>query len=156
MNNKKDEQQRLQKTLLNKKTDRILSYLHAKSNNPESLKKSVPYSQILRVKFFFSTNSEFECNCKVLKERFTKRGYSSYSIETEIKKVKPLDRKELLTPKTTQKPQVLQLTVTYDHTLPKIKQIIQNHWSILKTNKALEETFSIELIITFRKNKSLK
>ena len=48
----KDEQQRLQTTPFNKKTDRQ-SYLHAKLNITVSLKKSVPCSQILRVKIFF-------------------------------------------------------------------------------------------------------
>ena len=70
-------------------------------------------------------------------------------IETEIKNIKLLDRKDLLTPKATHKS-------TYNHTLPNIKETIQNRWSILKTNKALEKTFSVKLIIAFRKNKSLK
>ena len=80
---------------------------------------------MLRVKRIYSTNSEFKCNCKVLQEQLTKRGYDSFSIETEIKKIKLLDRKDLLTPKTTQKAQVLPLTVIYNRTLPIIKQIIQ-------------------------------
>ena len=46
--------------------------------------------------------------------------------------------------------------MTYNRALPNIKQIIQNHWSILKTNKALEKTFSVEPIIAFLKIKSLK
>ena len=46
-------------------------------------------------------NSKFECNGKALQEQFTKRGYDSTSIETEIKKIKLLDRKDSLTPKTT-------------------------------------------------------
>ena len=121
-----------------------------------SLKKSIPSSQILGIKRICSTNSEFERNCKVLHEQFTKRGYDSSLIETKTKKTKLLDRKDLLTPKTTQKAQVLPLTVTYNRILPNIKQIIQNHWSISKTNKALEKTFSVEPIIAFRKNKSLK
>ena len=60
-----------------------------------------------------------------MQEQLTKRGYDSFSIETEIKKIKLLDRKDLLTPKTTQKAQVLPLTVIYNRTLPIIKQIIQ-------------------------------
>ena len=36
---------------------------------------------------FFSTNSESECHCKVLKEWFTKRDYNASLIETEIKKM---------------------------------------------------------------------
>ena len=89
-------------------------------------------------------NSEFERNCKVLQEQFTKRGYDSSSIETQIKKIKLLDQKDLLTPKTTEKVHVLPLTVTYNRTLPNMKQTIQNHCSILKINKVLEKTFSVE------------
>ena len=55
----KDEQQRLQTTLFRKKTDRQ-SYLRAKTDHSASLKKSIPYSQILRGKRICSTNSEFE------------------------------------------------------------------------------------------------
>ena len=72
----KDEQQKLQTTLFKKNTDRQ-SYLHAKSDHPVSLKESILCSQILRVKRICSTNSEFECNFKVLQEQFTKRGYES-------------------------------------------------------------------------------
>ena len=61
-------------------------------------------------------------------------------IETEIKKIKLLDGKGLQKPKTAQKAQLLQLTVTYNHTL----------------NKTLEKTFSVETIIAFFKNKSLE
>ena len=76
-------------------------------------KKSITCRKILRVKRIYSTNSKFERNCIVLQEQFTKRGYHSFSIETEIKKIKLLDRKGLLTPKTTQKAQVVPLTMTY-------------------------------------------
>ena len=69
----------------------------------------------------YSTNSEFEGNCKLLQEQFTKPGYDSFSIETEIKKIKFLERKDLLTPKTTQKTQKLPLAVIYNRTLPSIK-----------------------------------
>ena len=118
--------------------------------------KKYPYSQILRVNRVCSKNKVFECNCKILQRQCSKRGYESSSIETKIKKIDLLDRKELLTPKTTQKPQILPLTVTYNSTLPNKKQTIHNHWPILKPNKNLEKTFSNELIIPFRKNKSPK
>ena len=53
------------------------------------------------------------------------------------------------TRKTTHKAQVT-VIVTYNRFFPNIKQIIQN------TNKALRKTFSLEPIISFCKNKSLK
>ena len=75
-----------------KKTDSLF-YLHAKSDHPASLKKSIRYCQILRVKRIGSTNSKFERICKVLQEQFTKRGIDSSPIDTEIKKIKLLDSK---------------------------------------------------------------
>ena len=52
--------------------------------------------------------------------------------------------------------QLLPLTVTYNRKFSNIKRIIQYQWSIIKTNKALEKTFSVEAIISFSKTKSLK
>ena len=72
------------------------SYLHAKCDHPASLQKSIAYSQILRVKRICST------------KQFTKRGYDLSSIETEIKKIKLLDRKRLPTLKITQKVNIKQ------------------------------------------------
>ena len=87
------------------------------------------------------------CKINVQKE------VESSSIETEIKKIDLLDRKDLLIPKTTQKSQISTLTVTCTSTLPNVKQTVQNHWTISKTYESLEKTFSIEPIIPFRKKK---
>ena len=66
-----------------------------------SLKKSIPYSQILPAKRICPTKSEFER--KVEQEEFLKRDYDSSSIDIEIKKIKLLVRNELLMPKKIQK-----------------------------------------------------
>ena len=82
----KDEQQKLQITLCKRNTDKQ-SYFHVKSNQPVSLKKRIPSSQILRVKRICSTNSEFERNCKVLQEQFTKRGYDSLRLKPKLRRL---------------------------------------------------------------------
>ena len=72
-------------------TDRQ-SYLHAKSDHPASLKK------------YYTVQSNTACQknlFKVLQQQFTKRRYDSSLIETEIKKIKLLDRKDFLRLKTT-------------------------------------------------------
>ena len=51
-------QNRLQTTLYKKPTD-CQNYLHAKSAHPLSLKKSIPYSQALRIKRICSTFEEY-------------------------------------------------------------------------------------------------
>ena len=100
-----------------------------------------------------SASTEFERNCKVFQEQLAKISYDSASTETEIKKIKPIDRKEFLIAKTMQKAHVFPLAVAYKTN--NIKQYKTNN-SKLKANKALEKTFSIEPIIAFCKNKSRK
>ena len=149
----KDEQKRLQTTRFKKKTNRQ-SYLHATSDHLASFKKKYSVQSNTACQKLFSTNSEFERNCTVLLEQFTKRGYDSSFIVTNNKKIKLLDRKTLLTPKTTQKAQVLLRAVIYNRTLPNIKQIIQNDCLILIANKFLQKAFSIKPLLAFRKNES--
>ena len=74
-----------------------------------------------------TASQKIKVNCIVLQRQFTKRGYDSSSIETEIKNIELLDKKDSLTPKTKQKAHVLPLTVIYNRTLHNIKQIIRNH-----------------------------
>ena len=96
-------------------------------------------SQILPVKRIFSSNNEFEyCKSNLQKELMT----HSSSIQTDIKKIRLPDKKEWLTPKTTHIAQMLPLTGTCNRTLSNIKQLIQNHGAILKTDKDLETTFN--------------
>ena len=61
----KDHNNRLQTTLYQKPTDRQ-NYLHAKSAHPLSLKKSIPYSQALRIKRVCSTFDEYKKAFKLL------------------------------------------------------------------------------------------
>ena len=66
----------------------------------------------------------------------------NHSSSIENKKKIELLRKELHQ-KQQRETQVLPLAVTYNRKLPNERQITQNHWSILKTNKTIEKTFSI-------------
>ena len=156
----KDEQQKVQITLCKKNTDKQ-SYLHAKSNHPVSLKKvyrPVKYC-VSKESVEQTANSRaiVKCCMSILqKEVMTHLQLKPKLRRLNFQKIKVLDRKDCLIPKTTQKGQVFPLTVTYNRTLSNVKQIIQNYWSILKTNKALEKFFSVEPIIAFRKNKGLK
>ena len=75
----KDEKRRLQTTLYKEKTSRQ-SYLHATSDHLASLKKKYSVQSNTAFQRIFSTNSEFDCNWKVLHEQFTKRAYHSLQL----------------------------------------------------------------------------
>ena len=51
------------------------NYLHVKSAHPFSLKKSIPYSQALRIKDVCSTFDEYKKHSNDLVKRFVKKGY---------------------------------------------------------------------------------
>ena len=124
-----------------KQTDRQ-SYLHANSEHPRSLKEGIAYSQELRAKRVGSTNLEFEAHINTIKDQFVKRGYEKLLIENQIEKVAKLDRSALLAGKNkSKKASCLLLSVTYNKTLPNVKNIFQQHWHLLKIDPILGETF---------------
>ena len=61
----KDKNNTLQTTLYRKPTDQQ-SYLHVYSDHPRSLKRTIPYSQALRIKTICSTLTEYKKHCAIL------------------------------------------------------------------------------------------
>ena len=73
-------------SLYNKPTD-CHQYLHYKSSHPEHTKRSIIYSQTLRVKRVCSQESDFKKHSSKLKSWFFKRGYPQKFIDTEMKNI---------------------------------------------------------------------
>ena len=69
-------------TLFKKETD-CQDYLHRKSEHPESLKHSIPYAQVLRLKRICTEDCNFKGNCDILLKNL---------IDREYKKAEPFDR----------------------------------------------------------------
>ena len=51
------------------------AYLHRQSEHPESLKRSIPFSQALHLRRICSTNNEFQDSCDKLRNELIERGY---------------------------------------------------------------------------------
>ena len=92
----KDENNNIQTTLYRKPTDQQ-AFLHAKSEHPRSLKRSIPYSQALRLKTICSTSTEFDKNCAIIKQKFLDRQYKEEVLDEQSKKADRIERKELFT-----------------------------------------------------------
>ena len=71
---------KLRTKLYVKPTDRQ-SYLHSKSEHPNSTKKSIAYSQALRFNKICYNRSYLHNNCKRLLNSLTKRGYNKQILE---------------------------------------------------------------------------
>ena len=63
-------------------------YLHYGSCHPEHTKKSIVYSQALRIKRVCSQESDFNEHAFNFKSWFLKQGYPEKIIKTEMSKVK--------------------------------------------------------------------
>ena len=86
---------KLETKLYRKESDR-LAYLHRKSEHSESLKRSIPFSQALRLRRICSTNNEFQDSCDKLRNKLIEIGYKQQEINEGIERTKTLDRKKLL------------------------------------------------------------
>ena len=138
-----------------KPTDRQ-SYLHSKSEHPNSTKKSIAYSQALRFNKICYNRSDLHNNCKRLLNTLTKRGYNKKDTTTQINRAISIPRNELLNKIKTSNTERLSLTVTYNRTPPDLKRIIDKNWHILQIEPKLKEIFAEPPILTFKRNKNLK
>ena len=129
---------------------------NAKSAHPLSLKKSIPYSQTLRIKRVCSSFDEYKKHSNDLVKRFVEKGYKENIIRNQIRKVDNLERSTMLNKTNAVRKYVITLSVTYSRTLPNIREIINNHWHILNINNTFGNVLKVTPVIAFRKNTSLR
>ena len=97
---------------------------NAKSAHPLSLKKSIPYSQTLRIKRVCSSFDEYKKHSNDLVKRFVEKGYKENIIRNQIRKEDNLERSTKLNKTNAVRKNVITLSVTYSPTLPNIREII--------------------------------
>ena len=93
----KDINNNMQTTLYRKHIDQQ-AFLHVKSELPRSLKSNIPFSQALRLKTTFSTTTEFDKNCAIIKQKFLDQQYREEVIDEQIKIIDRIESKEQNTP----------------------------------------------------------
>ena len=86
-----DQQNKLQTTLSRKSSERQ-NFLNAKLEHLYSLKKSIPFSQTLRIRRIWSTFQEYHSHSRKLIEQFVNKGYKKDVVIQQIQKVRQLDR----------------------------------------------------------------
>ena len=69
-----DEQNKLQTIFFRKSSDRK-NFLYAKSEHPYLLRKSIPYSQALRIRRICSTFQDYNSHSRKLMQKFANEGY---------------------------------------------------------------------------------
>ena len=145
---------KLETKLYRKESDRQ-AYLHRKSEHPESLKRSIPFSQALRLRRICSTNNEFQDSCDKLRNKLIERGCKQQETNEGIERTKTLDRKKLLEEKAKKQSNRMPLILTYNRTLPNVKRAISNNWNLLHINQEFKDVFQEPPILAFRRNRNL-
>ena len=134
-----------------KPTDRH-QYLHYTSSHPEHTKKSVVYSQALRLSRICSEEKDFKKHIGEMKSWFSQRGYPQKLIETETSKVKFSGRRVF---HRTKVEKGVPLVVTYHPLLKTTGKIIHDNLYLLYMNEELKHLFTPGPMVSFRSSRKI-
>ena len=114
-------------------------YLHYTSSHPHLTKRSIVYSQALRVSWICSFEEDFKRHRKLM--WFLNRGYPKRLIDAEVEKVK--------FPRTSRKRDTkrkgIPLVITYDPLLKDFASVIRKHLYFVYLNKKLKKSLLLVL-----------
>lgn len=127
--------------LYKKETDRN-TFLHFSSYHSPALKRSLPFSQLTRVKRICDSDVTFESHAEDLCDGFRKRGYGEKLLRTHLDKVRQVNRSDLLVPKRKTEHEGLAMVSTFSPISSSVKRIVNKHWHILKTDPQIASAFT--------------
>ena len=141
--------------LYTKQTDTQL--LHRSSCHPYHTKKGIPYGQALRIRRICSEDSFFDERMRDLKSWLIGRGYHEGEIDSQLDKVRQLDREILLNGISKQKDDTrIQLVLTYHPALHGVSNILQKCVNILLVDDEQRKQFAGKVFVSLRRAKNLK
>ena len=129
-----------------KPTDRHL-YLHFSSAHPDHTKRSIVYSQALRISRVCSFEEDFKRHTTRMKSWFLNRGYPSWLINKQMEKVK---HSHLNHRKTAQKSQGVPLVITNHPLFKTFGNIIRKHLNLLYMKEEVKRVFTPCPMVSFR------
>ena len=131
---------KLETSLHTKPTNKQL-YLDYKSNHPEHCRKSIPYSQALRVVERCATPSDRDEKLSILKTKFEERNYPPELVQMQFERAKSQDRKELIFKqrKMKKRDNKVRLIFTHNQANPPIHQWVRQCKDQLMKNEKSKE-----------------
>ena len=134
-----------------KATDRH-QYLHYTSSHPYHTKRSIVYSQALRVSRICSFEEGFERYGNKMKLWFLNRGYPKWLIDKEVEKIKI----PCTTRKRDTKMKGIPLVITYHPLLKDFASVVRKHLYILYLSKEVKEIFTPSPMVSLRGARKLE
>ena len=150
------QQSQLHTKLYTKTTDRHM-YLNYFSEHPMSLKKSISYSQFLRLKRIHSEPQHLLEAQIHMYFFFMWREYPHDIILEAWMKTEEFTREQLLTTGNNENKDIpLMFITTYSRANPNFKELFSKHWAYFGRSSAKREFGKKDFMITYRKPPSLK
>ena len=146
----KSDNNHLMTTLYVKPTDKH-QYLHYSSAHPDHTKRSIVFSQTLRISRLCSREEDFNDLRNQMKPWFLRREYPEKVIDAEMNKVKFLPPKR----KTKTNMKGVPFVVTFHPKLKSLNRIIKNNLYILHMDQEVKTVFSAEPMVSFRSARKL-
>ena len=144
----------LSTTLYRKPTD-TFQYLHFKSYHPLHQKRSIPYSQFVRVRRICSLKKDFFVNTDLMIRHFITRGYPMKLLIESQTKAANLNREDLLTPSTRERTQTIPYITTFSPAHQDVTNIIQNSLFLLE-NARPKIHHEYKYIVTARRSRNFR
>lgn len=112
-------------------------FLHFESAHPLSLKKSIVYSQCLRIKRICSDNEDFNTEISKIIHFFLSNGYPMSVIRQGIEKANKFKREDLLTYKSKKTSDRIPLVLEHHPLTHSLARTIKQDFSLLKSDSSL-------------------
>ena len=141
--------------LYKKETDRN-TFLHRKSYHLPSTKKSISYSQALRISRICSDDNDYHKQLEELKDRFIQRGYRENEIIDQLNKATQHNQNTLLKYKTKEIKNNMVFLTKYHNQLPNIGKAIDDNWNHLHINAKISSAFTDKPIVAYKHNDNLR
>lgn len=137
-----------------KKTDRntLLKY---NSCHPRKMVKSLPLSQMLRVRRIVDTEDRVDKALAEMVTKFKERGYPHTLIELHKKTVRGLKREEALRSKTKKGQSRIPFISTYCDWSERIGRVINKHWYIVQNCHSNIKEFMDRPLLSYRRPTNL-
>ena len=150
----------LKTDLYTKPTD-THQYLEFSSCHPYHIKRSIPYSQALRLRRICSEENDFLKRISQLKQWLYNRGYDRKMVDEQIKEACKSSREDALREKDPREAEAKEkkdvLVMTYHPALPKkVRETINRNYHTLTSGEERAKVFPTQPIIAYRQPKSLK
>ena len=145
-------------SLYSKPTDAHL-YLHYTSYHPKHQKRSIPYSQAIRLRRICSTIETFHEACNKLKNNLRNRGYPTQLIEQAIQKAANTNRQDLLQLNSSQPNRsnnIIPFILTFNPGNPPVSKILQNNTKILSDSHDLQHILRRRFVLVQKRCTNLR